>query len=68
MARSASFVCQSCGNATTKWSGRCDACGEWNSIVEEAPLSEGPGSQPFGAGFALRMLMTSEARMQPVKR
>ncbi|CAE7594800.1 radA [Symbiodinium microadriaticum] len=30
------FVCQSCGSTSSKWAGRCDACGEWNSLVEEA--------------------------------
>jgi DNA repair protein RadA/Sms len=30
------FVCQSCGAASTKWSGRCDGCGSWNSLVETA--------------------------------
>ena len=34
------FVCQSCGAVHTKWSGRCDACGEWNTLAEEA--SSGP--------------------------
>ncbi|MEO1321611.1 MAG: DNA repair protein RadA [Pseudomonadota bacterium] len=34
------FVCQSCGAVHSKWSGRCDACGEWNTLVEEA--SGGP--------------------------
>ncbi|GBQ12561.1 DNA repair protein RadA [Komagataeibacter rhaeticus] len=29
------FICQSCGAVFPKWSGRCDACGAWNSIVEE---------------------------------
>ena len=29
------FVCQSCGTAHAKWSGRCEACGAWNSLVEE---------------------------------
>ena len=38
-----SFTCTACGAAHRKWSGRCEACGEWNSIVEEAPLSQGPG-------------------------
>ena len=32
----ARFVCQSCGAVTPKWAGRCEACGEWNTIVEEA--------------------------------
>ncbi len=30
------FVCQSCGAVTSKWAGRCEGCGEWNSIIEEA--------------------------------
>jgi DNA repair protein RadA/Sms len=50
MAKStATFVCQTCGNTTNKWAGRCDACGEWNSIVEETPLAAGPSSKALGA-------------------
>ena len=30
------FVCQSCGSVHGKWAGRCDSCGEWNTLVEEA--------------------------------
>ena len=30
------YVCQSCGAAHGKWSGRCEACGAWNSLIEEA--------------------------------
>ena len=33
---SARYVCQSCGAAHPKWAGKCDACGEWNTLVEEA--------------------------------
>ncbi|MEN6310221.1 MAG: DNA repair protein RadA [Acidobacteriota bacterium] len=29
------FICQSCGSRSPKWMGRCSACGEWNSLVEE---------------------------------
>ncbi len=36
------FVCQSCGAVTTKWAGRCDTCGEWNTIAEE-PAEARPG-------------------------
>ena len=42
------FVCQSCGAAYPKWAGRCDACGEWNSLVEEAV----PEQAPKGLGSA----------------
>ncbi|MCQ8781361.1 DNA repair protein RadA [Mangrovibrevibacter kandeliae] len=30
-----SFICQNCGAVYTRWQGKCDACGEWNTIVEE---------------------------------
>ncbi|WP_411836581.1 DNA repair protein RadA [Paracoccus sp. ME4] len=44
MAKSSSaFTCTACGAAHKKWAGRCDACGAWNTIIEEAPLSQGPG-------------------------
>ncbi|MCF0178284.1 MAG: DNA repair protein RadA, partial [Bacteroidales bacterium] len=29
------WFCSSCGNESAKWMGRCPACGEWNSMVEE---------------------------------
>ncbi|MBX7146046.1 MAG: DNA repair protein RadA [Alphaproteobacteria bacterium] len=36
MAKSSSrYICQSCGASFNKWSGRCDACGNWNCLVEE---------------------------------
>lgn len=38
------FVCQSCGAVSTKWAGKCAACGEWNSIVEELNQAAVPGS------------------------
>ncbi len=38
------YVCQSCGNVTAKWAGRCEACGEWNTIELEASEAGPPGS------------------------
>ena len=29
------FRCTECGADHAKWAGRCDACGEWNTLVEE---------------------------------
>nr|WP_321361231.1 DNA repair protein RadA [uncultured Hyphomonas sp.] len=29
------FVCQSCGEVHSKWSGKCNGCGAWNTLVEE---------------------------------
>ncbi len=36
------YACQSCGAVHGKWAGRCDACGGWNTLVEETP-DQGPG-------------------------
>jgi DNA repair protein RadA/Sms len=39
---SKAFVCQACGAVTTRWSGKCAACNEWNSIIEETAAPSGP--------------------------
>lgn len=46
---SSSFSCTECGAKHSKWSGRCDACGAWNSIVEDKGISAGPPSKSLGA-------------------
>ena len=33
---SKAYVCQSCGAVAARWSGKCAACGDWNSLIEEA--------------------------------
>lgn len=30
-----SYVCQNCGAVHARWNGKCDACNEWNTLVEE---------------------------------
>ncbi|TVR46071.1 MAG: DNA repair protein RadA [Rhodobacteraceae bacterium] len=58
----AQFTCTACGATHRKWAGQCDACGAWNSIVEEAPISAGPGPRPGkGRSIALGQLNTQEA-------
>ena len=39
------FICQNCGSVHQRWAGKCDACGEWNTLVEEG-TSGGIGSGP----------------------
>src|SRR5262245_58608541 len=59
MARAtASFICQNCGATYGRWQGKCDACGEWNTIAEEnAGRPAGPGRAPrTGRLFALAPL------------
>lgn len=40
------YVCNNCGHVTTKWSGKCEACGQWNTISEMA----GSAAPPIGRG------------------
>ncbi len=71
MAKASSFVCQSCGAASSKWAGRCDNCGEWNSIVEEqasAPISGARGSSlPKGRPSGLAPLKGETAQLSRVE-
>ena len=56
------FVCQSCGQESPKWLGRCPGCGEWNSFVEEkeAPAAAVQQGRP-ATGEMPRSLMDVEA-------
>jgi len=59
--RALTFVCQNCGAVSGRWQGKCDACGEWNTIAEENAAAEarlaGPGRPPRkGRPFALEPL------------
>jgi DNA repair protein RadA/Sms len=51
--RNLTFVCQNCGSAYGRWQGKCDSCGEWNTLVEEG-ASGGVGAHPPGLGRAPR--------------
>jgi DNA repair protein RadA/Sms len=42
------YVCQACGTTHVRWQGRCEGCGEWNSIVEEN-VDSGVGAGPKSA-------------------
>ena len=37
------FVCNSCGYESTKWLGKCPACGEWNTFFEEKAIVDTKG-------------------------
>jgi DNA repair protein RadA/Sms len=58
--RELTFICQNCGAAYGRWQGKCDACGDWNTIAEEgAALARPamPGRPPRkGHKFALEPL------------
>jgi DNA repair protein RadA/Sms len=58
--RDASFICQNCGAVYGRWQGKCDACGEWNTVAQESSTISGshvPGRKPRkGRLFALERL------------
>src|SRR5262247_2099498 len=60
--RETTFICQNCGAAYGRWQGKCDACGEWNTISEEnSARAQLPGRAPRkGRLFALEPLAAAE--------
>jgi len=50
------FVCQNCGASYGKWTGKCENCGEWNTLVEQAPIASGKSvvSRSASSGTVLR--------------
>src|SRR5215216_3609756 len=40
-----SYVCQNCGAQAAKWSGRCESCGAWNTLIEEASAAPVAGAR-----------------------
>lgn len=50
------FVCQNCGNVTARWAGKCEACGEWNTIVEEEAPSTAPQSTGGKGGSKIQFV------------
>lgn len=59
MAKSKTFKCTACGASFSKWSGRCEGCGEWNTIAQETPLSAGPSKKSLGARRGTPITLTS---------
>ncbi len=53
-------VCSACGATTPRWHGRCPACGEWNTLVEERAPAR-------GAGAARRDGVPAAARPVPLR-
>lgn len=57
------FFCQNCGNESSKWLGRCPACGEWNTFVEEV-VNKAPASSSIKKGVSI--VSANDERTRPV--
>ena len=55
------WFCTSCGNESPKWMGKCPACGEWNTLVEQTVAT---GKAPKSAAAASR---SGSHRPQPLR-
>ncbi len=61
MAKDLSFSCNDCGALSSKWSGRCEACGAWNAIVEDKALASGPPKKTLGGKRGAAVVLTDLA-------
>ncbi len=44
------FICQKCGASYAKWAGRCENCGEWNSLLEQVAPTEAESKSALARG------------------
>jgi DNA repair protein RadA/Sms len=56
-------VCSQCGHETARWAGRCPACGEWNSLVEQTRATPRRGG---GAGGRLSGSARGATAVRPI--
>ena len=67
MAKSrAQYACTNCGTVTSRWQGRCDSCGAWNTLQEEA-VGDGPKAIRTGKGRLLDLSSLS-GETEPLER
>ncbi len=65
MAARTAHVCSICGTRHAKWVGRCEGCGAWNSLVEEAPPAPGRRLSTRGGGRRLRLVDLASDEPEP---
>lgn len=58
------FVCQQCGTVAARWQGQCEDCGEWNSIVEEAPETAFSARHDLHAGGRAITLVGLDSKIE----
>lgn len=61
------YTCSSCGAAYGKWQGRCDTCGEWNTLTEQVEVSTataGASGRKLAAESVTGALKTKTKRLK----
>lgn len=59
--KGAQFVCSNCGTVSASWSGRCHACGEWNTLTEQVSVDSFSGSSSQGRTLSTTSLKKVDA-------
>jgi len=63
-----SYACNACGAVYSKWSGKCDACGEWNSLAEEVVAAVVPKGMSVKRGSAIEFVSLGGKDHKPYAR
>ena len=63
-----SYTCSECNAHFTKWSGQCDACGAWNTLIDTGPLTIGPTKTLGKKRGELITLMDLDSEEKPPRR
>ena len=61
------YICQQCGASYRKWMGRCENCGAWNSLVEQAAPDAGKNVVARSQGKKLAAKKLSDVKLDDVK-
>ena len=63
----AKFVCQNCGTSYAKWAGRCENCGEWNTLLEQEVPTEAEAKSALarGAVYGKKLAAVSINEIEP---
>ncbi|MFV0645649.1 MAG: DNA repair protein RadA [Sphingomonadaceae bacterium] len=62
------YTCQACGAVSHRWQGQCADCGEWNTLVEEAPKSVFSMKHDLSNGGRKVNFVSLDAPSEPLRR
>jgi len=62
------FVCTDCGAVALKWAGKCEACGGWNTLSEEALPDNTPKGLTASKGRRVQFVSLEGSEKQPPRR
>ncbi|TCD05188.1 DNA repair protein RadA [Erythrobacteraceae bacterium CFH 75059] len=62
------YVCQACGAAASRWQGQCADCAEWNTLVEDAPVTAFAQKHDLSGGGRKIAFSSLDAPSAPLQR